>query len=65
MIREEKVHQMANVIQTNQSKGMQTMDDSLIDLYKRSLITREDTLAHCVDRITLKVHYKLKRGCYG
>ena len=49
MIREEKVHQMANVIQTNQSKGMQTMDDSLIDLYKRSLITREDTLAHCVD----------------
>lgn len=49
MIRESKVHQLNSVIQTNAKSGMRTMDDSLCDLYKRGLLTREDTIEHCVD----------------
>jgi twitching motility protein PilT len=49
MIRESKVHQLSSVIQTNAKSGMRTMDDSLSELYKRGLITREDTFEHCVD----------------
>ncbi len=54
MIRESKIHQLNNVIQTNQSKGMQTMDDALINLYRKGLITKEDTLERCVDADYLK-----------
>lgn len=49
MIREGKVHQVNNVIQTNSSKGMQTMDDALVDLYKKSLVSKADILERCVD----------------
>ena len=49
MIRDEKIHQINNVIQTNKSKGMSTMDDALISLYRKGLITRESTIDHCVD----------------
>ena len=54
MIRESKVHQLNSVIQTNAKSGMRTMDDALCDLYKRGLITREDTLEHCVDMEYIK-----------
>lgn len=49
MIREGKVHQVNNVIQTNSSKGMQTMDDALVDLYKKGLVSKADILERCVD----------------
>lgn len=49
MIRESKVHQLDNVIQTNQAKGMKTMDDALISLYRKSLITRDDVFERCVN----------------
>lgn len=49
MIREGKVHQINNVIQTNASKGMKTMDDALLDLYNKALIERQDVFERCVD----------------
>ncbi len=49
LVREGKVYQLNNVIQTNAKNGMRMMDDSLCDLYKRGLITREDALSHCVE----------------
>lgn len=49
MIRESKVHQINNVIQTNASKGMRTMDDALINLYRKGLINKEDVFERCVD----------------
>lgn len=50
MIRESKVHQLNHVIQTGLSKGMKTMDDALIDLYKKSYIDKEDVYERCLDR---------------
>lgn len=41
LIREDKVAQMYSSIQTGQSLGMQTLDQCLIDLVNRKVITRE------------------------
>jgi twitching motility protein PilT len=45
LIREDKVHQIYSQMQTGQSKsGMQTMNQSLLDLYTRGLISYEEAL---------------------
>lgn len=45
LIREDKVHQIYSTMQTGQEQfGMQTMNQSLYDLYKRRLITYEDAI---------------------
>src|ERR671924_263486 len=41
LIREGKTHQLYSALQTGATHGMQTMDASLADLVRRSLITRE------------------------
>lgn len=41
LIREDKVHQIETSIQTGAKFGMQTMDNSLVNLYKKRLIKRE------------------------
>src|SRR6266704_485829 len=42
LIREEKIHQIYSAIQSGLKYGMQTMNQSLADLIRRRLITRED-----------------------
>jgi twitching motility protein PilT len=42
LIREGKTFQMSNFIQTGQSVGMQTLDQSLIELYRQKLITYDE-----------------------
>ena len=42
LIREEKIHQIYSSIQSGLKYGMQTMNQSLADLIRRRLITRED-----------------------
>lgn len=45
LIREDKIHQMYSMMQTGQSKfGMQTMNQSLFELYMKGLISYEDAL---------------------
>jgi twitching motility protein PilT len=45
LIREDKVHQIYSTMQTGQNKfGMQTMNQSLFDLYQRRLISYEDAM---------------------
>lgn len=45
LIREDKAHQIYSMMQTGQVKfGMQTMNQSLFDLYKKGLISYEDAL---------------------
>src|SRR5438309_37843 len=44
LIHEEKIHQVYSAIATGQKFGMQTMNQSLADLVKRRLITKEDAL---------------------
>lgn len=41
LIREEKTHQIDTAIQTGSKVGMQTMDNSLLSLYRRGLISQE------------------------
>ncbi len=45
LIREAKVAQMYSAIQTGQAYGMQTLDQNLMDLVRRGLITRQDAKA--------------------
>src|SRR3989441_681046 len=44
LIREEKIHQVYSAIGTGSKYGMQTMNQSLAELVKRKLITREEGL---------------------
>jgi twitching motility protein PilT len=44
LIREEKIHQIYSAIQSGSKYGMQTMNQSLADLVRRRLITREDAM---------------------
>jgi len=44
LIREEKAHQIYSALQAGSKYGMQTMNQSLADLVRRRLITREDAL---------------------
>jgi len=49
LIREGKTHQMQTVIQTGSNLGMQTMDASLVDLFKRRLIDLATLRKYAVD----------------
>jgi twitching motility protein PilT len=44
-IRENRVFEISNIIETNRSAGMQTLDNSIRQLYVNGYITREDALA--------------------
>jgi len=46
LIREGKTHQLYSVIETGTKEGMTTMDASLIRLYQRGLVTREEAQLH-------------------
>ena len=47
LIREDKVHQIYSSMQTGQSKfGMQTMNQSLLELYQRRMVTFDDAVGH-------------------
>lgn len=46
LIREEKTHQIYSVLQTGQKIGMQTMNQSLLDLYVRGLINYNEAISH-------------------
>jgi twitching motility protein PilT len=49
LIREEKIHQIYSALQAGSRHGMQTMNQSLADLVRRRLITRE----HALNRSTI------------
>jgi len=49
LIRENKAHQITSMIQTSANLGMQTMDQSLRDLYVRGLITYETAMERAMN----------------
>ena len=49
LIRESKAHQITSVIQTSANVGMQTMDQSLRDLYLKGIITYEEALSRAMN----------------
>jgi len=50
LIREDKIAQMYSAIQTGMSHGMQTMDQCLLNLVNRGLITRQDAMSKAQDK---------------
>jgi twitching motility protein PilT len=55
LIREDKLHQVYSQMQIGQSKhGMQTLNQSLCDLFLRRLITLEDAMTRSGDVDELK-----------
>ncbi|MCY6372329.1 type IV pilus twitching motility protein PilT [Clostridium ganghwense] len=54
LIREGKTHQIQSSIQTGSKYGMKTMDMSLVDLYRRGLISYENALTASIDRNMIK-----------
>jgi twitching motility protein PilT len=54
LIREEKIHQIDTAIQTGGKFQMQTMDNSLLDLYKKGLITKETILTQAINQDNIK-----------
>ncbi|QKT04242.1 type IV pilus twitching motility protein PilT [Ectothiorhodospiraceae bacterium 2226] len=50
LIREDKVAQMYSAIQTGQSVGMQTLDQCLLGLVQKGLISKQDARARAVNK---------------
>jgi len=49
LIREGKPFLIPNTIRTSSNTGMKTLDDALIDLYRRGIITKDYVFAFCQD----------------
>ena len=54
LIREGKMHQIDTAIQTGAKQRMQTMDNSLIDLYSRGLIKKDTALTQAINYEDIK-----------
>jgi twitching motility protein PilT len=50
LIREDKVAQMYSAIQTGQAHGMQTLDQSMQDMLRRGLISKQDAVMRAVNK---------------
>lgn len=58
LIREKKTFRITSEIQTGKKAGMQTMEDSLFELYRKNIITKEEAMAKARDIDTLKEKIK-------
>jgi twitching motility protein PilT len=50
LIRENKVAQMYSSIQTGQSLGMQTLDQCLVELVRRNVVSKHDARVIAVNK---------------
>jgi twitching motility protein PilT len=58
VIREAKTYMLPGIIQTGKKQGMQLMDDALLDLYNRELISAEEAYARAEQKQTMRQHLK-------
>jgi len=66
LIREDKLHQIYSQMQIGQSKfGMQTMNQSLTDLYLKKLISLDDAIGHSNEVDELKTMILNAGGSLG
>ena len=49
LIRENKIYQIQNIIQTSSKQNMFSMDQDVSRLYKQGLISKESLLSRCDD----------------
>ena len=59
VIREAKTYMLPGIIQTGKKQGMQLMDDALIDLYQRGVISAEETFARSEQKQEMRAHLKM------
>lgn len=59
MVREGKSFQIPSILQTSRKQGMQLMDDSIVDLFMKRMISAETALlfAHDADNVKQKISY--------
>jgi twitching motility protein PilT len=50
LIREGKTYQLPSMLQTGKKYGMQTLDDSIMELLNKKTISAEDAYNKCVDK---------------
>ena len=66
LIREDKMHQVYSQMQIGQSKfGMQTLNQSLCELYMKKMITLDETLGHSSEIDELKTMILNAGGSLG
>ena len=58
LIREGKTFQIPSIMQTSRKHGMIMMNDALVDLVKRDVITSEEAYAKALDKPGLLVLFK-------
>src|SRR5881628_152450 len=56
VIREAKTYMLPGIIQTGKKQGMRLMDDALIDLYERRLISAEEAYARADQKLMVRQH---------
>ncbi|MFN2507657.1 MAG: type IV pilus twitching motility protein PilT [Chthoniobacterales bacterium] len=56
VIREAKTYMLPGIIQTGKKQGMQLMDDALVDLYDRELISGEEAYARAEQKQMMRAH---------
>jgi twitching motility protein PilT len=54
IVREGKTFMLPGVMQTGKNVGMIMMDDALLDLYHKGIISKEEALGRSIDRGTMK-----------
>src|SRR5215472_8880639 len=50
LVREGKTHQIPGMIQVGKKKGNQPLDDAIMDLLNKKMISPEDAYARCIDK---------------
>jgi len=58
VIREAKTYMLPGIIQTGKKQGMQLMDDTLVDLYQRGVISAEEAYARAEQKDSVRAHLK-------
>jgi twitching motility protein PilT len=59
VIRENKTYMLPGIIQTGKKQGMRLMDDALIDLYQRGLISGEEAYERAEQKHIVQQHVKI------
>jgi twitching motility protein PilT len=60
VIREAKTYMLPGIIQTGKKQGMQLMDDALVDLYDRGLISAEEAFARADQKREMRARVGLE-----
>ena len=58
LIREAKTFQIPGMLQIGKKYGMQTLDDAIMDLLNKKMISPEDAYAKCIDKAKFKAFLK-------